>query len=60
MAPTRELAVQIHLEARKLCHGTCLRPVVSPLLQARRTEVCPFWRSAIAREARDYLPAQNF
>ena len=28
LAPTRELACQIHLEARKLCHHSGLRAVV--------------------------------
>ena len=32
MAPTRELALQIHREARKLCHASPLRPVVPALL----------------------------
>jgi len=28
IAPTRELAVQIYMDARKFSHGTMLRPVV--------------------------------
>lgn len=28
VAPTRELAVQIYMDARKFAHGTMLRPVV--------------------------------
>ena len=28
IAPTRELAVQIYMDARKFAHGTMLRPVV--------------------------------
>ncbi len=31
MAPTRELALQIHLEARKLTNGSCIVPVVRPM-----------------------------